>query len=102
MRLIDADALIEQIKTDINNTYYFMEQVEEDSVLFDQFYRQLQVLQNYKAIIENLPKAYDVGKVVAELEKEKAKSIYDSDGVIDVKSAYSKAIDIVKAGGKDE
>ena len=36
--------------------------------------------------------------IVAELEKEREKSIYDSDSVIDVKSAYSKAIDIVKKG----
>lgn len=52
--------------------------------------------------VDAQPTAYDVEKVVAELEKEKAKSIYDSDSVIDVKSAYSKAIDIVRKGGVNE
>ena len=48
---------------------------------------------------DDMPTAYDVEKVVEELEGEKSKSIYDYDSVIDVKSAYSKAIDIVRKGG---
>jgi hypothetical protein len=34
--------------------------------------------------------------IVEKLEREKSKSIYDSDSVIDVKGAYTKAINIVK------
>lgn len=49
--------------------------------------------------VENWNTRKPMDNIEAELEKEKAKSIYDSDSAIDVKSAYSKAIDIVRKGG---
>lgn len=78
MRLIDADALIEKSK---------------------KFLMDRALIEIFETLIDDTPTAYEVEKVVAELEKEKAKSIYDSDSVIDVKSAYSKAIDILRKGG---
>lgn len=93
MRLIDADALIEAInKSTCNWAEHLWKQVVCD-------------------VIRNQPIAYDVEKVVAELEKEKEIhtehyniSIYKD--FPEIKSRYkqiqgviNKAIDIVKRGG---
>lgn len=49
-------------------------------------------------LIEEQPTAYDVEKVVAELEEEKTMAYDNWDGGSSYK-AYSQAIDIVKRGG---
>lgn len=71
MRLIDADALLEQI-VHTNNVY---------------------VQGRMAYIIDNMPTAYDVEKVVARLEV-----LHDLIN-INQKLAVSQAIDIVKNGG---
>lgn len=76
MRLIDADSFIEYANKRLD-------------IFADEL----------TGMINEQPTAYNVEKVVEELEGEKSKSIYDYDSVIDVKSAYSKAIDIVREGG---
>ena len=40
-------------------------------------------------------------KIVEKLEEEKGKSIYDFNSVINVKDAWARAIDIIRAGGKE-
>lgn len=82
MRLIDADDALQR----------FIKEAEASG-------RGCIHINTIKRILQDIDTAYDIEKVVAELEKEKAKSIYDSDSVIDVKSAYRKAIDIVRKGG---
>lgn len=49
-------------------------------------------------LIKNQPTAYDISKVVAELEEEKTMAYDNWDGGSSYK-AYSQAIDIVKRGG---
>lgn len=70
MRLIDADALIEWIQRDIEKTSIFMNTAEKYDGSFEKLYGQLNALKNYKCIITDMPTAYSVGKVVAELEEE--------------------------------
>ena len=77
MRLIDADAL----KKNYTNTF-----AEKYGVKGAEMFRD---------IVNQMPTAYDVEKVVAELEKAECHMIgehYFEDGI-------SAAIDIVKAGG---
>ena len=53
-------------------------------------------LQRFINKLKNIPTAYDIGKVVEELEMEmKASSGYSAERV----SAFSRAIEIVKRGG---
>ena len=49
-----------------------------------------------------MPTAYDVDKVVEQLELGKSKGHYDHDSVIGEKNVWEKAIEIVKAGGTNE
>jgi len=78
-RLIDADALQEM---------RFSNGLNEDGVLYVPFG---EVMRN----IRNAPKAYDVEKVVAELEKERHPEICGGWETMRIE----KAIDIVKRGG---
>ena len=83
-RLIDADALMEELH----------HMIEGDADLRKDY--------EYMGIddcIRSMPTAYDTEKVVAELEKEKAKGIYDYDSVANITDAWARAINIVKRGG---
>lgn len=83
MRLIDADTFKKQIAgMTIANNY----PVKKASALCD--------------LIDAQPTAYDVDKVVEQLEETKAYMLYENMNA-DVKW-IDKAIEIVKAGGKNE
>ena len=87
-RLIDADKLIEELKESYD----------------DDLQKELEYLGIYEFIKEQ-PTAFDVDKVVEQLEEEKM--WYETHGVnMDMKKgiigATCKAIRIVKAGGRDE
>lgn len=81
MRLIDADALKKDLKsvTLSNGTL-----VNTNAVLY---------------LLEEYPTAYDVDKVVEQLEETKAYMLYENMNA-DVKW-FNKAIEIVKGGGVD-
>ena len=81
MRLIDADKLIEKIKQEIDMRYMYSPK-------------------GFINVINNQPTAFDVEKVVSELEDYKMWKellIYDLD--FRERQIIKKAIDIVKAGG---
>lgn len=81
MRLIDADALIEAMKK--------TESEYENAMTCPSWWSAFNV-------ISEQPTAYDIDKVVEELEMEmKASSGYSAERV----SAFSRAIEIVKHGG---
>ena len=75
MRLIDEEKLMEDIQKTIT---------EKSSTIdwLNMIYRQ--------------PTAYDVDKVVEQLEEQKVKGIYDSSSIIGEKNVWAKAIEIVK------
>ena len=54
--------------------------------------------ERFYEMVETVPTAYDVDKVVAELEEEKTMAYDKWDGGSSYK-AYSQAIDIVRKGG---
>lgn len=97
MRLIDADLFMDFIK----------EELKQDRP--DDFH-----IRNIIRILEDLPTAYDVDKIVEHLEELKMihqvrSSHYLKQGCEDLGkkhlikfNAYHKAIEIVKAGGIDE
>ena len=106
MRLIDADKLLEETRKDRDYAEKngFLDMYYERQVLIDR--------------IESQPTAYDVNKVVEEIKtlKEEALGEYNLDNNIgnsiaenyrkDMNEgrcfAYDDAIEIVKAGGKNE
>ena len=99
MRLIDADALLEQY--DLKDaTKYGNKDAEQQAHSYSTM-----MLYEIADIIEDAPTAYDVDKVVAELEMkidnaefDEMLSRYEKDAYMD---AYRRAIDIVKGGGVD-
>ena len=93
-RLIDADALIELIQKDIEKTASFMNTAEKYDGSFEKLYGQLNTLRNYKSIISDLQTAYDIEKVVAELEEYK-KQWLDADYL----DGVDEIINIVRKGG---
>ena len=76
-RLIDADELVKLLKA---NTMSNGTLINTNTML---------------AIVEKMPTAYDVEKVVVELEKESYQEYCDSQRIVDLKDA----IDMVKRGG---
>lgn len=85
MRLIDADALIETMKK--------VEAEYEEAMACPSWWTAY-------SVISEQPTAYDVEKVVAELEKIEEHCIYMFD--FQGQSAIDNAIDIVKRGGVNE
>lgn len=81
MRLIDADALVKDLLEQIP--------LAENVPIF-------------KEIIESQPTAYEVDKVLEQLENERKfwENAYDSDLGKEKARSYEHAIEIVKAGGK--
>lgn len=93
MRLIDADELIERIDTEISNAIErgdIFDYMEDDRC-------------HLIAWLQTTPTAYDVDKVVEELENEKTKR---NDTITlceaELNGIMDKAIDIVKRGGVDD
>ena len=87
MRLIDADALIEAMKK--------TESEHEKAMTCPSWWSAFNV-------ISEQPTAYDVGKVVEELEKLKDKGSVTKTEKLITKACVNKAIEIVKAGVKNE
>ena len=87
MRLIDADALIEAMKK--------TESEHENAMTCPSWWSAFNV-------ISEQPTAYDLGNVVAELEKLKDKGSVTKTEKLITKACVNKAIEIVKAGVKNE
>lgn len=94
MRLIDADEVILHLND-------FMLQQSPIDVQDIESIKVSAVIQDCIKAIENQPTAYDVDKVVEELEN-RVLDTTDSLTGIGAKWAYKGAINIVKVGGKDE
>ena len=99
MRLINADALLEQYNLK-DAAKYGNKDAEQQAHSYSTM-----MLYEIADIIEDAPTAYDVDKVVAELEMkidnaefDEMLSRYEKDAYMD---AYRRAIDIVKGGGVD-
>lgn len=109
MRLIDADAEIAKIEQDIqrinekikrlenrmleepnNSIHVFSEQIKQCHRNIASCKKEIRVLQQYQT-------AYDVDKVIKELEKGCAESV-----LVTLKAAFKVAIKVVKAGGVNE
>ena len=96
MRLIDADKLIE----DLYLNAYACTNDEVNKILHKQ-------LESNIEVINNQPTAYDVDKVVKELErKSKIHNIVgeSKNDIVNIyaSACYDEAIEIVKAGGLDD
>lgn len=97
--LISRSALIELIQKDIEKTASFMNTAEKYDGSFEKLYGQLNALKNYKSIISDMPTAYDISKVVAELEEAKGEIALNEDDLNIYCGALDDAIDIVRRGG---
>ena len=102
MRLIDADKLIKQFDDDINIASEFAKKSikYDDYRDFDKSFAILYMLKSYRAIVEDMPTAFDVDKVVSELEDYKMWKellIYDLD--FRERQIIKRALEIVKRGG---
>lgn len=96
MRLIDADALLEQYKLK-DATKYGNKNAKQQAHSYDTL-----MMYEIADMIEDAPTAYDVEKVVEKLE-------YESEGYFMLSEMYDKgtvslktAVEIVRAGGKDQ
>ena len=78
MWLIDADILIAILQTELNKGVYVKN-----------------TLETFIEVLQQCPTAYNVEKVVAELNKESYQEFCDSPRIADLKDA----IDIVRRGG---
>ena len=106
MRLIDADKILEQLDDDINISSEFAKKSikYDDYRDFDKSFATLHMLKSYRAIVEDMKTAYDIDKVVEQLEE--LREWEDVDGkayyTMSEKQVINKAIKIVKAGGIDD
>ena len=106
-RLIDADKLIKQFDDDINMTSEFAKKSikYDDYHDFDKSFAVLYMLKSYRAIVEDMKTAFNVDKVVEQLEKSHfhTDATFDDDGCCNDDSEevvnLNEAIEIVKAGG---
>ena len=97
MRLIDVDKLIKQLDDDINITSEFVKKSikYDDYHDFDKSFAVLYMLKSYRAIVEGMPTAFDVEKVVEQLGKESYYTDIETDREV---VNLNEAIEIVKAG----
>ena len=97
MRLIDVDKLIKQLDDDINITSEFVKKSikYDDYRDFDKSFAILYTLKSYRAIVEDMKTAFDVEKVVEQLEKESYYTDIETDREV---VNLNEAIEIVKAG----
>ena len=100
MRLIDADALLEQYNLK-DATKYGNKDAEQQAHSYSTM-----MLYEIADMIEDAPTAYDVDEVVAELEMKIDNAEFDEMLSRDEKDtymdAYRRAIEIVKGGGVNE
>lgn len=110
MNLIDADKLIKQLDDDINITSEFVKKSikYDDYRDFDKSFAVLYMLKSYRAIVEDMKTAFNVDKVVEQLEKSHfhTESTFDDDGCCNDDSEevvnLNEAIEIIRRGGIDE
>ena len=102
MRLVDADALLEQYNLK-DATKYGNKDAEQQEHSYSTM-----MLYEIADMIEDAPTAYDIDKVVEELEEnasrytKKYATPYGNNGYRDTKAiSIHKAIEIVKRGGVD-
>ena len=97
MRLIDVDKLIKQLDDDIKITSEFVKKSikYDDYRDFDKSFAVLYMLKSYRAIVEDMKTAFDVEKVVEQLEKESYYIDIETDREV---VNLNEAIEIVKAG----
>lgn len=97
MRLIDADALLEQYNLK-DATKYGNKDAEQQAHSYSTM-----MLYEIADMIEDAPTAYDMDKVVEQLENERKfwENAYDSDLGKEKARSYAHAIEIVKGGGVD-
>ena len=102
MRLIDADVLLEQYNLK-DATKYGNKDAEQQAHSYSTM-----MLYEIADMIEDAPTAYDIDKVVEELEEnasrytKKYATPYGNNGYRDTKAiSIHKAIEIVKRGGVD-
>ena len=71
MNLIDADKLLKQLDDDIKITSEFAKKSikYDDYRDFDKSFDILYMLKSYRAIVEGMPTAFDVDKVVKHIEE---------------------------------
>lgn len=109
-RLIDADKLIKQLDDDINIASEFVKKSikYDDYRDFDKSFAVLYMLKSYRAIVEDMKTAFNVDKVVEQLEKSHfhTDATFDDDGYCNDDSEevvnLNEAIEIVRSGGIDE
>ena len=96
-RLIDADALLEQYNLK-DATKYGNKDAEQQAHSYSTM-----MLYEIADMIEDAPTAYDLDKVVEQLENERKfwENAYDSDLGKEKARSYAHAIEIVKGGGVD-
>ena len=112
MKLIDADLLIDMFKNDITKTEQYINTSKYVSDEIKKRYEKIiKIFEEYIKIIEHLPPAYDVDKVVEQLENKKFTAFMTlaNTGNEQLDITYENvgnyidnAIEIVKAGGIDE
>ena len=105
MKLIDADKLIKQLDDDIKTTSEFVKKSikYDDYRDFDKSFAVLYMLKSYRAIVEDMKTAFDVEKVVSELEDyEMWKELQIYDLHFRERQIIKRALEIVKVGGIDE
>ena len=97
MRLIDADKLIKQLDDDIKIASEFVKKSikYDDYRDFDKSFAVLYMLKSYRTIVEDMKTAFDVDKVVEQLEKESYYIDIETDREV---VNLNEAIEIVKAG----
>ena len=100
-RLIDADKLIKQLDDDIKITSEFVKKSikYDDYRDFDKSFAVLYMLKSYRAIVEGMPTAFNVDKVVEQLEKESYYIDIETDREV---VNLNEAIEIIEAGGIDD
>ena len=100
-RLIDVDKLIKQLDDDIKITSEFVKKSikYDDYRDFDKSFAILYMLKSYRAIVEDMKTAFDVDKVVEQLEKESYYTDIETDREV---VNLNEAIEIIRGGGVDE
>jgi hypothetical protein len=93
MRLIDADALLEQYGLN-DATKYGNKDAEQQAHGYSTL-----MLYEIADMIEDAPTAYDVEKVLADLEELKISRSDETPYGIGVLNGYAEAIEIVRSGG---
>ena len=102
MRLIDVDNIsFKEINKALNDLSWWCDTNEQDGVVYipsSNLKKDIGRIKDYLEYIKQQPTAFNVDKVVEQLEEEIKENPYQSEYL----AGLYKAIDIVKAGGIDE